>query len=177
MHSQLGHTALHFAALGGHVDAIHALVAAGAHVNNPGGGGGGAAGGDEATTPSPLLYAMAGNHIGAVHALLELGADSAPAEVVLRSGTAAAGIIGDATRQLVVRHRAGGGGLAPARVCALPTCEARRRADYDDKKLMKCGACGRVVYCCKEHQRAHWRHHKAACKAVAAAAKAAELAT
>ncbi len=165
VHSQLGHTALHFAALGGHVDAIHALVAAGAHVNPAG------AAGREEATPSPLLYAMAGNHTRAVRALLELGADSAAAEVVLRSTAAA--VIGEATRELVARHRAGGG-PAPARVCALPSCEARRRADYDDKKLMKCAACGRVVYCCKEHQRAHWRHHKALCKAVAAAKSAAD---
>ncbi|PBK97895.1 hypothetical protein ARMGADRAFT_1162698 [Armillaria gallica] len=31
-----------------------------------------------------------------------------------------------------------------------------------------CGGCKRVRYCCKEHQRAHWRLHKSLCKAVQA---------
>ena len=30
--------------------------------------------------------------------------------------------------------------------------------------LKKCGACGKVQYCCKECQRKHWKEHKSNCK-------------
>ena len=86
----------------------------------------------------------------------------------------------------------------PARACALPACEARRRVDYDDKKLLACPCKARVLqavlprlaasnilcsdthavlchacvqlayYCCKEHQVADRKRHKAARKAALA---------
>ena len=62
---------------------------------------------------------------------------------------------------------------APERLrpCALGSCGVRETypAQY---KL--CGACAAGVYCCKEHQVAHWAAHKAACKAACKAARAAK---
>jgi ankyrin repeat protein len=161
-----GATAIHFAAFGDKVDAIHALVAAGAdldrlaHNLRPA-----CAGAPELPfyiPVDPLMLAVQCNKAPAVRALLELGADSTLAHKFLQSPMMAA--INAETRELVARHRAGAG-PAPARVCALPTCQARRRADYDDKKLKNCAACGKVAYCSKEHQVAHWKDHKVGCKA------------
>jgi tetratricopeptide (TPR) repeat protein len=30
-------------------------------------------------------------------------------------------------------------------------------------KLLRCGSCRAAWYCCRDHQRAHWREHKSAC--------------
>ncbi|KAK0487260.1 hypothetical protein IW261DRAFT_600853 [Armillaria novae-zelandiae] len=40
----------------------------------------------------------------------------------------------------------------------------------EEPPMSLCGGCKRVRYCCKEHQRAHWRLHKSLCKAVQAEA-------
>jgi hypothetical protein len=48
------------------------------------------------------------------------------------------------------------------RVCALGSCSAR---EVHASQFKLCGACKTVCYCSKEHQAAHWRQHKAACKA------------
>jgi hypothetical protein len=48
------------------------------------------------------------------------------------------------------------------RRCALNSCVAR---EVHVSQFKLCGACKTAVYCSKEHQAAHWRDHKAACKA------------
>jgi hypothetical protein len=48
------------------------------------------------------------------------------------------------------------------RHCALGSCGAR---ELHASHFKLCGACKTVVYCSREHQAAHWRQHKAACKA------------
>jgi hypothetical protein len=53
------------------------------------------------------------------------------------------------------------------RVCALDSCGAR---ELHASQFKLCGACKTVVYCSREHQAAHWRQHKAACKAARASA-------
>jgi hypothetical protein len=88
----------------------------------------------------------------------------------------------------MARHRAGN--AAPARACALPECDARRRVDYDGKKIMVCACKVRAqfhvssrlacltsqrpaqiaYYCCKEHQVADRKRRRPACKAALAAA-------
>ena len=92
----------------------------------------------------------------------------------------------DTTLGILARHRSGR--LTPARACSLPNCEARRRADYDDKTLLKCPCKVRsravlvalrsadgptpsqlAYYCCKEHQLCDRKRHKDACKAALAA--------
>ena len=55
----------------------------------------------------------------------------------------------------------------PLRSCALPSCDAR---EAHVAHFKKCGACGVVFYCSKEHQTEHWPAHKAACKAARKAA-------
>ena len=54
--------------------------------------------------------------------------------------------------------------------CALDSCGAREEHAAHFKH---CAACKGPVYCCKEHQVAHWPAHKAACKAARKAAAAA----
>ncbi len=188
-----GWSALHFAAHGGHTDAIHALAAGGADVNV-------SARSDRLLTP--LMCAVMGSHHGVVRALLERGADSSEVARVLDRppATLLPRVMDDATRALVARHLRGV--VAPARACALPDCEARRRASYDDKKLMMCpckvrpgaaaaaahaasehsaesgalpcviGGAQLAFYCCKEHQVLDRKRHKAACKAACSAAQA-----
>jgi hypothetical protein len=53
------------------------------------------------------------------------------------------------------------------RFCALDSCGAR---EVHASQFKLCGACKTVCYCSKEHQAAHWRQHKAACKAARASA-------
>jgi cytohesin len=124
-----GMCALHFAAELGHTEAVYALASGGADVNKCV---------RNNHRLSPLWRAVTGNHHGAVRALLELGADSSHAALALSRPPALLlpHVVDDATRALVARHRQGG--VAPARACSLPDCEARRRAAYDDKKLMMC---------------------------------------
>ena len=50
----------------------------------------------------------------------------------------------------------------PLRTCALPSCGAR---EAHVTHFKRCGACGQVFYCSKQHQTEHWPTHKAACKA------------
>jgi hypothetical protein len=47
-------------------------------------------------------------------------------------------------------------------VCAMGSCGAR---EVHASQFKLCGACKAVCYCSKEQQAAHWRQHKAACKA------------
>jgi cytohesin len=126
-----GWSALHFAAQQGHTEAIHALVGGGADVDQP-------VGVFKHRHNRPLMRAVFGNHHGAVRALLELGADSSQMAFALSRPPALLlpTVVDDTTRALVARHRRGQ--AAPARACSLPECEARRRVDYDDKKLMMC---------------------------------------
>jgi ankyrin repeat protein len=125
-------SALHFAAQEGHADAIYALVAGGADVNK-----GVRSASQNVHTASPLWFAVMYNHHGVVRALLELGAESSQVALALsRPPALLPRVVDDATRALVARYRRGA--VAPSRACALPDCEARRRASYDDKKLMMC---------------------------------------
>ena len=184
-----GHTSLHFAACNGCTDAIYARVAGGADVDPL------CALKKDDELLTPLAMAVTRNHHGAVRALLELGASSsklctllsAPRALVLPN-------VDDKTHALMSRHQRGDA-PAPARACSLPDCEARRRADYDDKRLMACPCkvraaasavllCRTVValalphamgvsaqlayYCCKEHQLLDRARHKKACKAALA---------
>jgi hypothetical protein len=51
--------------------------------------------------------------------------------------------------------------------CALACCGAK---EAHVSHFSRCSACKIVVYCCREHQVAHWPTHKAACKAARKAA-------
>lgn len=120
-------TALHFAALGGHTDAIYALAAGGADLNKM----------LKFGPLTPLASAVVQNHHAAVRALLELGADSLFEATFLTVQTGPMSRTVDATtRALVEGHRSGV--ASPAHSCSLPDCDARRRLDYDDKRLMMC---------------------------------------
>lgn len=48
-----------------------------------------------------------------------------------------------------------------AEVCA--TCK-RSAVDAGVSALLRCSACKAVHYCCAEHQKAHWKDHKMACR-------------
>jgi hypothetical protein len=50
-----------------------------------------------------------------------------------------------------------GGAERPAE---MHTCAACGRSDF---ALLKCGRCMQVWYCNRKCQKAHWKHHKAAC--------------
>jgi hypothetical protein len=58
--------------------------------------------------------------------------------------------------QAILRSALGG-------TCALLTCN--RRVCTDGQALMACqgGCCRLAKYCCKEHQRKHWKEHKPFC--------------
>ena len=84
----------------------------------------------------PLEAAILQNKQAAVTALLELGADTSQVARCLATPK-----VDDAMRALLARFVARGRAPPPARECAMPGCLARRRAAYDDKKLMICGAC------------------------------------
>ena len=91
---------------------------------------------------TPLCHAVLHNKHGAVRALLEAGTDTTVLTAMLALPPARllpiglSKVIDATTRELVARHVAGH--ARPARACALPACEARRRVDYDDKKLLAC---------------------------------------
>ena len=53
------------------------------------------------------------------------------------------------------------------RRCALASCGVK---EAHPQHYKACAACRAVVYCCREHQLAHWPDHKAACKAARKAA-------
>ena len=59
------------------------------------------------------------------------------------------------------------------RECALPGCAAN---EAHVAHFKACSACKASVYCCREHQVAHWPQHKAACKAARKAAAATDAA-
>ncbi|KAF9076976.1 hypothetical protein BDP27DRAFT_1312927 [Rhodocollybia butyracea] len=46
--------------------------------------------------------------------------------------------------------------------CVYPDCERLRQPDEPPFKV--CASCRSVQYCCREHQRAHWRDHKPFCQ-------------
>ena len=79
------------------------------------------------------------------------------------------GIHGEAQRRQEIRRAAFAAQNAAAvqHACALPACGAR---EVHEAQFKKCAACQAVVYCCKEHQAAHWPAHKVACKAARKAA-------
>jgi hypothetical protein len=54
------------------------------------------------------------------------------------------------------------------RRCAYPGCAVTQKGPVVTcVKMMKCGRCLAVYYCCKDHQTAHWREHKRDCVAAA----------
>ena len=179
--SATGMTALHIAVEHDCTDAVYALAAGGANVNLAERG---------KANLTPLYGAVLLNKHGAVRALLEAGADTTTVNALLAISPARLlpNVIDTTSRELVARHLAGR--TRPTRACALPACEARRRVDYDDKKLLACPCKARACrcmrffvlhcltchpplpchaqlayYCCKEHQVADRKRHKAACKA------------
>jgi hypothetical protein len=123
--SSLSITPLMFAASDGHPDAIYALAAGGADVNARLGG-----------ITGPLDAAIVHNRHAAATALLELGASTSIAARYVASS-----VVDDAMRAMLNRYVTRGRTPLAARECAMPGCEARRRAVYGDKKLMICGAC------------------------------------
>ena len=56
------------------------------------------------------------------------------------------------------------------RVCAYPGCNIDGKELFN--KMMKCGRCRSVYYCCDGHQRQHWKEHKQICGSTAAATTA-----
>ena len=50
--------------------------------------------------------------------------------------------------------------------CALPSCGLKKSATTS--KLKKCSVCYSTHYCCREHQKEHWRVHKAFCREIVA---------
>jgi ankyrin repeat protein len=126
--SSMSTTALIFAANEGHTDAIYALAAGGADVNARACVGG--------ITQGPLDAAIVRNRPAAATALLELGANTS---IVARY--VASPMVDDAVRAVLNRYVTRGRTPLAARECAMPGCEARRRAFYGDAKLMICGAC------------------------------------
>jgi len=54
---------------------------------------------------------------------------------------------------------------AYASLCSLPDCGKKHRPYADpEEKLLKCGQCFRVFYCCKEHGALDWPVHKQDCR-------------
>ena len=51
---------------------------------------------------------------------------------------------------------------------ACANCGKTRRWDKADKPLSKCSRCWSVAYCGAACQKAHWKAHKAACRAASA---------
>ena len=51
---------------------------------------------------------------------------------------------------------------------ACANCGKTRRWDKVDKPLSKCARCKSVAYCGAACQKAHWKAHKAACRAASA---------
>jgi hypothetical protein len=67
----------------------------------------------------------------------------------------------------LVRERLDEARLAGAIIeeCALASCRKFQCPEEPGLVLMRCAGCSLVYYCCKEHQKADWRNHKAPCKA------------
>jgi hypothetical protein len=83
-------------------------------------------------------------------------------------------------RALLAKLDGGGCGCAACEAarasgaaCALRECTACGHG-AKPPLLRRCNACGAVAYCGPEHQRAHWKAHKPACKRIAAAKAAAK---
>jgi hypothetical protein len=78
--------------------------------------------------------------------------------------------IGRVQRQSKALHTAADAAAAAPglRTCGLASCGAR---ELHPDHFKSCAACRIPVYCCKEHQSAHWPAHKAACKAARKAAE------
>ncbi len=55
----------------------------------------------------------------------------------------------------------GGGGGGGVSSCA--TCGSTHAPDDVSSKLLICGGCRNVAYCCKEHQKIDWKRHKLLC--------------
>jgi ankyrin repeat protein len=147
-------TPLFCAAEHGHTDCIYALVAGGAAVDRP-------CHINKKESITPLIAAVERGHASAVTALLELGADDSIAQYLRGLGLAYP--IEPRVQAILARHQAGRN--KPQRVCSLPSCEARRRLDFDDMSLKACPCSTQTFYCCVDHQAADRKRHKAACKA------------
>ena len=48
--------------------------------------------------------------------------------------------------------------------CALPGCERTEAVNGDKLRSCSGGCFGLSRYCCDEHQKAHWKQHRAFCK-------------
>jgi hypothetical protein len=68
--------------------------------------------------------------------------------------------------EIAARDAVAGSGL---RACALGAACGKRETARQQFKI--CSACRAVAYCCREHQAAHWRKHKADCKKMADASR------
>lgn len=47
----------------------------------------------------------------------------------------------------------------------MPEPESQKCAECQQPAELKCSACKAIWYCGKEHQKQHWKIHKATCKA------------
>jgi hypothetical protein len=49
-------------------------------------------------------------------------------------------------------------------LCALAGCGATRAREHSGKKLLRCGRCRTMAYCCLAHQHSDWARHKLECR-------------
>ena len=115
---------------------------------------------DEGSTP--LMIASQCGHTKMCRLLIKNGAlvktsKTSPDGEITNAEFYAKGNGHDDTSKLLLRK---------ARKCALCGVTA---AEKEKKSLDKCSGCNSVFYCCKEHQRTHWKNgHKAECKKIQA---------
>jgi len=146
-----GWTPMHFAAMGGGVDAIRALIETGASVEAR-----------DAMERTPLFAAAGSGQVGAARALVEAGAR---VDVVDSEGCAPCRHARESGEREVADY------LFAQRKRACAACGKTRGRGGGRVGLFACRGCGRgtgVRYCGLECARVHWckMHHRRECEAV-----------